>query len=157
MFFIEWWLVRRFCFGLLMVPVAALGFWAIRKKALIVRLPVQLISVPVALLGVLFALLTWQASGCQSYSVAIYSPNGKVAARVRTDDEGGLGGNTHVELFTAHGLLTDEVYWGLIGSVDAENLHWKTDSDLEILYRGTAYGCTDAFQIKVHCSNLGPR
>lgn len=112
----------------------------------------QLLSVPVGALGALFALLTWGASGCQSYSTPLYSPNGKMAARIRTADEGALGGGTSVELFSAHGLDTNQLFQGGWRSVQPGDVRWTSDSELTISYEGEAYSCASAQTVKVRCT-----
>jgi hypothetical protein len=152
MLFVEWWLVRRFCFGLLIAIGAIVVVWATRAKSWRLRLPILLLSLPTAIAGALFALLTWNAAGCQSYSSPLYSPNGRMAVRIRISDEGALGGSTSVELFSAHGFNTSEVFQGASLTVKPEDVHWKNDSELEIRYDGEIYSCSNAGIVKVHCA-----
>ncbi len=148
--FIEWRLVRRFCFGLLMVTVAV-WFGLVKAKPRPVRVAARILSVPVGALGALWALLTWGVSGCQTYSHPIFAPSGRLAARIWTDDEGAAGGHTSVELFSAHGFNTNRVYWGSWKSVLPEDVHWASPSELTISYKGKIYFRTDAQAIQVRC------
>jgi hypothetical protein len=87
-----------------------------------------------------------------TYSEPVYSPNGKMAARVIEYNASGLGGaDDTVKLFTAHGLSSDVVFFGKLKSVKAQNIRWKSDSELEISYEGTPYQCTSTRRVKVLC------
>ena len=151
MIFIEWWVVERLCLLLLIVATASLGIWSVRKKRWFVRFPIQL------LLGVsLFALLTMvtlvSTLPGSAYSEPIYSPSRKMAARIVEYDASGLGGaDDTVKLFTAHGFSSDVVFFGEFKSVKAQNIRWKSDSELEISYEGTPYQCTSTRRVKVLC------
>jgi hypothetical protein len=56
-----------------------------------------------------------------------------------------------VELFAAHEFKSRVVFLGEYGSVEIANVRWKDDSELEVLYHGTAYNCTGAFNVKIRC------
>jgi hypothetical protein len=151
MIFIEWWIVRRVCYALLLIACATAAFWSVRKKRWPIRLPVRILSAPATLLAVLFLLLQWKAAGCISYSSAVYSPDHRMAARIRTDDEGATGGNSTVELFDVHGLLQYDVYWGSWNSVEPGWVRWIDATHLRIEYDGTSYFCKSTRKVKVEC------
>jgi hypothetical protein len=154
MLFIEWWLVRRFAFGLIVVAAGIAGlFIRIRSGAL--RIFLRIFSVPVVLAGALSLLLQWTAIGCQSYSGPVFSPNGKMAVRVSTADLGGLGGSSAVELYAEHGFITDTAFAGEFASVDPAGIQWRGDSELDVFYRGKPYLCQDVYHVKVHCIHRG--
>ena len=115
------------------------------------RLFAWLFAYPFALLTGLLLILQVMAVGCLSYSPPLYSPDHLKAARIRTDDEGGLGGNTHVELFSNHGLSSTEVYWGGWLSVGLQDIRWLGNTELEIKHDGPVESCTDAPTVKVRC------
>ena len=151
MIFIEWWVVERFCLLLLVVATASLGIWFVRKKRPMVRFPIQLV-----LAVCLFALVAMVAFVTtlpgNTYSEPIYSPSRKMAARIVEYDASGLGdGDDTVKVFTAHGFRSDVVFFGEFRSVRAQNIRWKSDSELEISYDRTPSQCTDTNRVKVHC------
>ena len=87
-----------------------------------------------------------------TYSEPVYSPNRKMAARIVEYDASGLGGaDDTVRVFAAHGFSSDVVYFGEFESVRAQNIRWKSDSELEISYEGTLYHCTSTRRVKVLC------
>lgn len=153
MLFVEWWILRRLFVGLLMVAVGTLGLWAIRKKGWRVRIPVQFLSALVGLCGASSLLLMWWAiSTSHVYSAPVYSPNRKMAVRIDDYNAGAFGGAyDSVELFTAHGISSNVVFSGEWQSVETANLRWKSDSELEISYQGTAALCASTARVKVGC------
>jgi hypothetical protein len=63
----------------------------------------------------------------------VHSPNRKTAARIDDYNTSGFAGaDISVELFTFHGLKRDIVYFGGWKSIGADDLRWKSDSELEI-------------------------
>jgi hypothetical protein len=151
MFFVEWWIVRRFVFSILLFFGSLLCATLVRRKRRLLRLPVQILSVPVALLGLLFVILNYAATGCRSYSNPIYSPDHKSAVRIMVADVGALGGSTDVELFTLHGFNTYTIFSGGSAAVKAEDVHWVSSSELVVQYFGTQYGGQDTSAVKVQC------
>jgi hypothetical protein len=151
MFFIEWWLVGRFCLSLLMIAAAAFLIGSARTRRTRTRSLLPWFSWPLALLGTLFFLLNVLAAGCQSDSPPAYSPDGKMAARVRTFDEGILGSASDIDLFRAHGLSSGLIFDGPWQSVNASSLRWKSDNRLEILYQENVFYCASVFGVRVHC------
>lgn len=151
MLFIEWWLVKRAFIGLLVVAIPAVGFWHVRKKTWPIRVPVQLVCALVGLSGVLGWLFILALGSPDVYSTPVYSPNGAMAVRIDDFNAGGLGGAyDNVELFTAHGLDSKIVFSGDWKSVERANLHWKSNSELEILHAGNGR-CTSTTHVTVHC------
>jgi hypothetical protein len=153
MIFVEWWLVERIGLGLLMLALSVLGFWIVRKKGGPIRIPVQLFCALVGLCGVLgLALTYWAVSTSTNHSAPVYSPHKNMAARIADYSAGGLGGAyDSVELFTSHGLKSDIVYSGEWNSVTAKDLHWKSDSELEISYEGPSCVCKSTDRVSVRC------
>jgi hypothetical protein len=148
--FIEWWLVRGVCAVLLIVAAASFSFWSVRRKRRPVRIPIQFFS------GlVLCALLLWlcvSALPRDTYSAPVYSPNETMAVRVIEYDASGLGGaDDTVELFTGHGFHSDVVFRGEFRSVDLQSIRWKSNSELEVSYEGTAHQCISTGSVVVHC------
>jgi hypothetical protein len=153
MVFIEWWILRRVVFGLLAVGVGTLGLWAIRKKEWRVRMLVQFLSAFVALGGASFSLFEWWAIRTSHiFSAPVYSPNRKMTVRIDDYNGGGFGGAyDSVELFAARGFRSDVVFFGEWNSVETANLHWRSDSELEISYHGALSLCASTPHVQVRC------
>jgi hypothetical protein len=133
MLFIEWWLVKRFSVGLLMIAVAFIIWWFARRKGWPIRLPAHLISGLVVLYG--FLVMWWVVASSHIYSVPIYSPNQKMAVRIDACNPGELGGPTYdsVELFWAHGFISAVVFSGecsLEKRFRTGNLLWRNGACL---------------------------
>ena len=122
MVFIEWWFAVRLFAIVLMLTAGACGIWLVRKKRWPIRLPVRLLSSLIVLVGVLGVLFLWGFPNPNSHSVPVYSPNGKIAARVYEYNASGFGGaDSSVELFAAHGFKSRVVFLGEYGSVEIAN------------------------------------
>ena len=155
MLFVEWWLIGRICLGLLIIVLPTFSFWVVRNKRWQVRIPVRILSGFVGLCGV----LTWMimlvivlAAWPHVYSVPVYSPNGKMAARIDDYNTSGFGAaDNAVELFTLHGLKSDVVYLGEWNSVRTTDLRWRSDSELEIFYEGPPCECKSTRRVSVRC------
>jgi len=151
MVFVEWWLVKRFTVLIALLIVSCAGWWLVRNRRKSIRVAVIILSSPVAVLAGLFLALQLMALGCLSYSSPVYSPDRSQAVRVRTDDEGATGGNSHVELFWNHGLSSKEVYWGGWKSVDVKDLKWENNSTLSLRHDSPMYLCESPLRVKVIC------
>ena len=151
MIFIEWWAVARLCLLLLVVAIASLGIWSVRKKRWFVRFPIQLL-LGLSLFALFFLTMVTSNLPGNTYSEPVYSPNRKMAARIVEYNASGLGGaDDAVKVFAAHGFSSDEVFFGEFKSVTAQNIRWRSDSELEISYEGTLYHCTSTRRVKVLC------
>lgn len=151
MLFVKWGLIGRL--GLTLAVLAVAVFVVRRRwtgRPALQALPRSL-SWPVAIFAALFVALNLLAAGCQTSTRPVYSPDGKLAARIRAADEGWLGEWSEVELFAAHGLVSSVIYKGPWEAVDASSLHWTSSSYLEIYFQGYALYCGHAFGIGVHC------
>jgi hypothetical protein len=149
--FIEWWAVERLCLLLLIVATASVSIWSVRKKRWFVRLPIQFL-LGLSLFVLLGSVTLVSTLPGNTYSEPIYSPNRKMAARIVEYNASGLGGaDETVKLFTAHGFSSDVVFFGEVKSVKAQNIRWKSDSELEISFEGTPYQCTSTRRVKVLC------
>ena len=151
MIFIEWWGIERLCLLVLIVVTASLIIWSVRKKGWFVRFPIQLV-LGLFLFALLFLVVLVSSLPGNTYSEPVYSPDRKMAARIVEYNASGLGGaEDTVKVFTAHGLSSDVVFFGEFRSVKAQNIRWKSDSELEISYEGTPHQCTSTRRVKVLC------
>ena len=75
-----------------------------------------------------------RSAGAIRYSTPIYSPSGKLAARIEYSDGGATGGETYVELFWAHGFREQTLYEGEWMSVRPSDIKWNSSADLVIHY-----------------------
>jgi hypothetical protein len=151
MVFIEWWLVERFAVLIALLLASCAGWWLVRNRRKSIRVAIIILSSPVAILSGLFLSLQVLAVGCLSYSPPVYSPDRSQAVRVRTDDEGATGGNSHVELFWNHGLSSQEVYWGSWKSVDVKDLTWESNTTLKVTHYPREYACKSSRAVTVSC------
>jgi hypothetical protein len=149
--FVEWWAIGRLCLLLLTVTTASLIIWSVRKKGWFVRFPIQLV-LGLFLFALLFLVVLVSSLPGNTYSEPVYSPDRKMAARIVEYNASGLGGaEDTVKVFTAHGLSSDVVFFGEFRSVKAQNIRWKSDSELEISYEGTPYQCRSTRLVRVLC------
>jgi hypothetical protein len=152
MFFIEWRFLGIIATALLVIAGAVFAFVSVRHKRRLARWMVRIASVLVGTVALLLLLLLEVASSLESNSKLVYSPTGRVAARVTTNDEGALGGSTFVQVFSTHGFHQDSVYLGDWGSVGAGDLHWKDDSHLEVHHESASmYWCKSTRTVVVEC------
>jgi len=154
MLFIEWGLIGRLCLCLAVVATTLLVFWLARRRVQLSEARHGLLhslSWPVAVLAILFVALNLVAIGCQTYTAPVYSPDHKMAIRVRSADEGWLGEWSHVELFRSHGFEQALIFRGPWQSVDASSLRWVNDTQIEIDYQDNVFRCGHAWGISVHC------
>jgi hypothetical protein len=143
--------VKRFAILIVLLVASCTGWWLVRNRRKSTRVAVIVLSSPVTVLAGLFWALQLMALGCLSYSSPVYSPDRSQAARVRTDDEGATGGNSHVDLFWNHGFSSKEMYWGAWRSVDAKDLKWQSNSTLEVRHDPPVYLCESSRTVKVSC------
>jgi hypothetical protein len=151
MLFIEWWLVKRFAVLIALLIASCAAWWVVRNRHKSIRVAVTILSSPVAVLAGLFLALQLLALGCLSYSSPVYSPDRTQEVRVRTDDEGATGANSHVELFWNHGFSSKDVYWGGWKSVDLKDLKWESNSMLDLRHDSPMYVCESSRRVKVNC------
>lgn len=158
MLFIDWRALGLFLLSLVVIAGSTVGVWHLRKRHILLRIASVLLSLPlcgVAALLVLFAILS-NLLGCETHGKAVYSPNGKIAARIETSDEGATGGSSFVRLYTEHGLRTRTVFLGGWRSVEDGDLTWDGDAVLNIRYDhyagyNEAGTCTGMDGVHVHC------
>jgi hypothetical protein len=154
-FFFDRWFVVVVAIGLVLVAASVCGIAYTRKlKSRSARIAMWLVSIPVGAIASLAVLLLVAGSGSVSHSIPIYSPSGKMAARIEDADEGATGGSTSVELFWAHGFREQTVYEGGWRSVQFSDIQWKNNTELAVHYStdyNLEYHCTPAVVVKVSC------
>jgi hypothetical protein len=152
MLFVEWWVVGRVCLVILLIALPVLSIWFVRNKRWLVRIPVQIVSALALFCALFFLMILLLLPWPHTYSVPVYSPSRTMAARIDSYDAGPLGGAYNsIEVFSSHGLASDVVYSGEFESVSAEDLRWKSNSELEIYYEGPPYDCKSAKGVSVRC------
>lgn len=154
MLFIEWGVVGRISLCLAVAVVTILVFRAGRKRLvrpLVAQEVLRSLSWPLAVFALLFLVLNGLAIGCQTYTAPLYSPDHKMAIRVRSADEGWLGEWSHVELFADHGIRSALIFRGPWQSVDASSLRWINNTQIEIDYQDDVFLCGHARGVSVHC------
>jgi len=137
--------------------LAACIYGSARAKKLqskLMRIAIGVVSVPLGIVASLAAVLLVAASGCESYSTPIYSPSGKLAARIEYSDGGATGGETYVELFWAHGFREQTLYAGEWMSVLQSDIKWNGNADLVVHYSAAYnpdYRCYPADVVRFSC------
>jgi hypothetical protein len=87
---------------------------------------VFLASFPAAICGVVLLLWAMTARSSNDHSTPVYSPNREFAMRINY----GPFGNTSVEVFRLHGLVSDTVFVGSLD--DNRDPRWVSDGELEV-------------------------
>jgi hypothetical protein len=133
---VGWWHVELLAICLLMTTGGIVMFRFVRDKGRTIRIPVRFFSIIFAVSGALCLLLFLFFSGFpnpNTYSSPVYSPNRKMAARIRDYNLSGFGGaDSSVELFSAHGFRSKMVFFGEFKSID--DAQWLDDHRLKVRY-----------------------
>lgn len=153
MFFFHLRVIEVFAVAVATFATACACIWFVRRCRNGLRIPVIVLSSPIALLAALFIGLQVLFSGCQSYSVPLYSPSHRKLIRVSTDDAGALGGSSAVELLTHHGFSSTYIYRGGWQTVDvAKDVHWIDDDHLVIEHDPYQFlDCSSTKSVNVRC------
>lgn len=155
MLFMDWSRVVSVAIVLALFVTCIYGFaYAKKLRSKAMRIAIRVLTVPLGAIASLAALLLLAGSGCVSHSTPIYSPSGKMAARIEDADEGATGGETSVELYWAHGFREQTIYEGEWKSVQQSDIKWNSDSGLVIHYSAeynTDHHCYPVDVAKVIC------
>jgi len=152
MVFVEWYPIAVYCLLFAMVSIAALIFWSVRKRKWTFRLPLRLISAILVITAAFILTIGGAFPNPNSYSVPVYAPDRRAAARVWNYDPGPLGkAESYVEVFTAHGFRSHVVFSGEWQSIKAENIRWIGDTQLELSSAEPAWSCVGTTNISVQC------
>jgi hypothetical protein len=156
MVFVDWDLMEEALVCLVAMLACIAGLRYSRRKRLAIQIPLVALSIPIAglamLLGLLLVLETF--SGCRTNEQAVYSADGRRAARVESFDAGATGGGTWVRVYSNHGLQSGQAFVGEWDSVGRNGLHWDTNMELTVEYTGKLESCKDVVGITVHCVRL---
>jgi hypothetical protein len=145
MVFVEWWMVRKLLYGLILLALAlAMVVWSRRRKSKTANFAL-VAAFPVGLFGLLFLAWFATARGANDYSAPIYSPRHDLAARINT----GPFGATSVEIFRWYGLRNETVFVGSL--VDDQDPRWVSENELQIFQTDAAEHCVRSAQVKVDC------
>jgi hypothetical protein len=156
--FFGWLLFRNVLIVTVTVVAAAAVMWVVRRKRVVIKVIVGIFSIPLGLLGMLLLgfIAFGELMGCDTHGIPQYSPNGKIAARTETSDEGALGGDTFVTLYTTYGFSTKSIFHGGTVTVRDNDIRWLDDSHLVVHYK--LYGgldevkfCEGTARVQVTC------
>ncbi len=154
MLFIDW---REVGIVLSLLSITALAVAVsvfVRRSKLLVKILVGVIATPIGaaacvalLMVMMFISIDWN-----HHSQPLFSPNGKVAARINYWSGFGNSGGSDVVLHSAHGLWTKRVF-DSVEDIPVENLVWRSDKELWIYYSPDAgYSrCISSSSISVRC------
>jgi hypothetical protein len=92
MLFVEWWLISRVCLLSFLGLLPVFGFWFVRNKRPLIRIPIRILSGLVAVWAVISWLFVLVMPWPHIYSAPLYSPNGKMAVRIDDYNASGFGG-----------------------------------------------------------------
>lgn len=158
MFFMSLRVVEMFAVAFAILAAACALIWFVRKRRNLLRIPVVVLSSPIALLAALFIGLQVLTLGCDSYSAPLYSPGHSKLVRVSTLDGGALGGSSALELLTHRGFSSTYIYRGGWHSVDvSKDVHWIDDEHVTVEYDPYQFvDCTSTKTVHVRCSEKIP-
>jgi hypothetical protein len=151
MIFFNWEIIGVYAVLLAILLASGGVIRAARKWRKSLRVTATILSWPFAVLAILLLGLEFLVSGCETNAPPMYSPDHLKAARVETDDEGATGGNSQVVIFSNHGFTSAEVYWGEWKSVDAQDINWISNSELQITHDEPMYVCKSTSTVVVRC------
>ena len=154
MFFMRLRVVEMFAVAATILTAACAVIWLVRKRRNLLRIPIVVLSSPIALLAALFIGAQVLTLGCESYSTPLYSPGHNKLIRVSTLDGGALGGSSALELLTHHGFSSTYIYRGGWHSVDvSKDVHWLDDGHVTVEYDPYQFDdCTSTKTVQVRCS-----
>ena len=141
------------CIALMLLAVW--GFRALRQLRPWLRISLRCGAVVLIVIsGLALCLVIPVFCFMDSHSALVFSPNRNYAAQVENVDEGAVGGDTSVVLYSIAGFRQEQVLGGEFGIVEQKNLHWDGNSRLIITYGG-AYGeppvCYNARDVEIRC------
>jgi|SRR5665213_578604 len=135
LFDLDWELIGVYAVLLAILLASGVVIRAARKWRTSLRVTVKAVTWPIAILSALLLGIELLVPGRVTKSPAVFSPDRSKAARVRTADEGATGGDSTVDIFSNHGFSYTQVYWGEWESVGDQDLHWVSNSGLQITRR----------------------
>ena len=145
MLLIEWVEVSKFIYATVcLIPTFVLFLKARGRKDKLLPL---LSLIPALIFCLLFVLWGVAVGGANDGLPAVYSSDGRFAARVSI----GPFGAQAVELFSWYGLRKDVLYRG--DTDDERNLRWIGDRTLKIPVRGSSEGCMSTSEIEALCAS----
>ena len=138
-----------------LMVLAVWGFRALRQLRPWPRISLRCCTVVLIVIsGLALCLVIAGLCFMESHSALVFSPNRNHAAQVENVDEGAVGGNTSVVLYSIAGFREEQVLGGEFGIVEQHNLHWDGNGRLIITYGGV-YGeppvCYNARDVEIHC------
>jgi hypothetical protein len=149
-------------YKLLYLAAFLLSLWGFvyfkRKRPAVLRIAGQSFSAVIAsIFGLIILLMVFgYLMGCgkaDTTSSAIYSPDHTQAVFLMTYDYGATGGETTATLYSHHGLGQTFIYDGEWQTVQEKNIHWLSNSELQIQYESgyPPVRCQSSKAVKVTC------
>jgi hypothetical protein len=141
---------------LVLALAALLGFRIAYRRKGAIRILLFAISILVlagsVLIGMAYRLGRAEMTHISS---PIYSPDQRHALRIE-DDKMDSGSRTTVYLYSGHGIIVNRVFYGTLGSVKVEDIHWLSNSTVLITYAfpNAKQFCASTRQVTV---SVGPR
>lgn len=155
MIFFSWWRVCILAAPVLILVGAVWTFWLVRSAKRWILVTVRSLSVLLMALSLLFGLMGVAARlfGRITDYAPQYSADRRFAIQVEDLDEGAVGGQSVVGLYTGYGLRQAEVYLGNWKQVESRDVEWMGPREVRIRYHGeeSPRVCKGAFAVVVKC------
>lgn len=134
----------------------AFGIWlfrTVRTKRAIIRISVRTLSVVLIALNSLAVCIIGCGALLTTISAPIYSPDRGHALRVEDHDEGAVGGETNVDLYSKFGMHQDTIFSSEWRSAEPKDISWLNDHEILIQYHAPVLPntCASAQNVTVHC------
>lgn len=146
MLFIEWKPVVTWIIAVLVAALCLFGFRIVRTKRLLPRRLVRSSAVFLLIVDAFFVYLIVDSG--KSYSNAVFSPDGKMAARVAYTDYW-TERNAEVEVFREHGFSHETVY-GARPLLTEKEIHWLDAKNIWLAGLDPFF-CRSTDFVAVHC------
>jgi hypothetical protein len=151
MIFIDYAEIIAYCILCVFVAIAVLGIRIASRKGRSILILSWLFLI-VVLFGGWVTLASYRLGKAATTSISppTYSPDHRHALRIE-DDKIDSGARTTVYLYSGHGFIVSRVFYGTLGSVKAEDLHWLSNSEVLISYAHPSdkQFCKSTQQVKV--------
>ena len=135
--------------SVLVVAVAVRGMRLGLRARNLIAVPVTVLTVPIALCGVLLTLITLTGTGCESFEQPVWSPDRTKAVRTAYFSGGALGGSWNAAVFRAHGFSSELIFTSEDDVANRNTVHWSGNDTVQI---DADKGCLPATSVTVRCT-----